>query len=285
MGFAIRIGKPATPGQVAAVRAGPHGQTGSIAVSGKESVSESSLVVAQSLWSRGNLSPLDALFGATAIVKLVPTSGFGFIGNHLGHRLLKYADDIGVAVDAAEAGPTLTRLYAKSKTSIRSMEWNPDAPLFKRNRHQAFIVMQANALSGPLETIYGQSAVGLKRGGRLFAADLMPVDGSADDACGICTRPAGRSNLRSFEEHVSALESAGFDIESKSDATENFMAAIRCGLLQSLDMLEELCAFDKFNRVQRIGAFAAQLGTWKKMYDLAAVRKIEAVCILAVRTR
>lgn len=287
MGFAIKFGKPFAT-QSASARAGLAGQAGAIAMlaqSGKESLAESALAVAQSLWSRGNLSPLDALFSATAIVKLVPTSGFGFIGNHLGHRLQKYADDLGVAVDAAEAEPTLTRLYAKSKTSIRSTEWNPEIPLFKKSRHQAFIVMQANALRGPLETVYGQSVAGLKRGGRLFAADLMVIGGDDGEPRRICAGPFGRSTLCSFEEHASALEFAGFHIESRNDLTENFLSAVRSGLLQSLDMLEELCAVDKLNRIQRIGAFAAQLEAWKGMYDLAAARKIEAACILATRAK
>ncbi len=164
-------------------------------------------------------------------------------------------------------------------------EWNPDVPLFKKSRHQAFIVMQANALGGPLETVYGQSVAGLKSGGRLFAADLMVIGGDEEEPRRTCAGPFGRSTLSSFEEHASALEFAGFRIESRYDLTENFMSAVRSGLLQSLSMLEELCAVDKLNRIQRVGAFAAQLEAWKAMYDLAAARKIEAACILATRVK
>ena len=44
---------------------------------------EGALAIAQNLWSQGNLSPLDTLFGSSAIVNLIPTKGFGFIGHHL----------------------------------------------------------------------------------------------------------------------------------------------------------------------------------------------------------
>lgn len=287
MGFAIKFRKPPTV-QSPSARGGLAGRPGATAMlppSATEALSESSLTVAQSLWSRGNLSPLDGLFGATAIVKLIPTSGFGFIGNHLGQRLHKYASDLGVDVDAAEADPTLTSRYPKNKTSIRSMEWNPDVPMFKTGQHEAFVVLLGSALRGPLEAVYGQSAAGLKRGGKLFAGDLMSSGESGGTPHPLCVGPFGGSPLYSFKAHASAVESAGFTIEAKNDLSESFMAAVRSGLLQSLNMLEELRSSDNPNKIQRIGAFAAQLESWKRMYDLAAARKIEVTCILATRTK
>ncbi len=285
MGFAFNIRKssPQTTKHSSSAKITSVARPGSADAadpSNDESLSESSLAVAQSLWSRGNLSPLDALFGATAIVKLIPTAGFGFVGSHLGHRLQKYADDTSVAVDAAEADPTLTRLYAKNKSSIKTTEWKPDAALFKKKRHQAFIALQMSALSGPLEIIYGQCATGLKVGGKLFAADLMET-GARNAGSG----PDGGSTLRTIDEHVSSLKSVGFDIGNKGDLTENFLAAVRSGLLQSLAMLEDLRSPNASNRVQRTSAFALQLKTWKAMHGLAAARKIQAICILATRVR
>lgn len=287
MGFAIRFRKPTTvpPPSARVGQAGRPGGTAVLPPSATEPQSESSLAVAQSLWSRGNLSPLDGLFGATAIVKLVPTSGFGFIGNHLGQRLHKYANDLGVGVDAAEADPTLTGRYAKNKSSIRSVEWNPDVPIFKAGQHEAFIVLLGSALRGSLAAVYGQGAAGLRRGGKLFAGDLMVSDENVGAPCPPWVGPFGGSPLYPFKAHASAVEFAGFAIEGKNDLTENFMAAVRSGLLQSLNMLEELRSFDNPNRIRRIEAFAAQLEAWKRVYDLAAARKIEVACILATRTR
>ena len=290
MGFAFNIRKssPQNTKQSSSAKITAVARPGSADAanpSNDESLSESSLAVAQSLWSRGNLSPLDALFGATAIVKLIPTAGFGFVGSHLGHRLQKYADDTGVAVDAAEADPTLTRLYARNKSPIKTTEWKPDAALFKKNRHRAFIALQMSALPGPLEIIYGQCATGLKVGGKLFAADLMET-GSKNAGFGpVGDGMPGGSTLRTIEEHVSTLKSAGFDVGNKGDLTENFLAAVRSGLLQSLAMLGDLRAPNASNRVQRTFAFALQLKTWKAMHDLAAARKLQATCILATRVR
>ncbi len=248
----------------------------------KPSASEPGLAIAQDLWGRGNLTPLDSLFGAAAIVRLNPTAGFGFVGNHLGQRLRKYADDTGVAVDAAEAEPALTRLTAKGKSSIRAVAWKPDTALFKKNRHRAFIALQTGVLNDLPGIVYRQCAQGLKIGGKLFAADLMLSD-SGDTA----RRGAG-SGLPApcpFDEHTAALKSAGFDVECRYDLTENFMAAVRSGLLQSLGMLQEFRGLEKAGRIERACAFAAQLETWKTLYSLAEARRLEAIGLLAVRAR
>lgn len=142
-----------------------------------------------------------------------------------------------------------------------------------------------SALSGPLEIIYRQCATGLKVGGKLFAADLMETASRNAGSGPIGDGLAAGSTLCTMDEHISTLKCVGFDIGNKGDLTENFLAAVRGGLLQSLAMLEDLRSPNASNRVQRTYAFAIQLKTWKAMHDLAAARKIQANCILATRVR
>jgi hypothetical protein len=111
-----------------------------------EELADSVLAIAQHIWSRGNLSPLDTLFGSSAVVNLIPAKGFGFIGHHLGQRLRKYAEDCKADVEAAEVDSTLTRAHLKAKSPIRLYPWKPEAPLFKKGRNMAFIALQASML-------------------------------------------------------------------------------------------------------------------------------------------
>ena len=61
-------------------------QTGvsAAAAEADETPAESALVVAQALWGLGNLSPLDHLFGSTALISVSAKANLGFIGHHLG---------------------------------------------------------------------------------------------------------------------------------------------------------------------------------------------------------
>jgi hypothetical protein len=226
------------------------------------------------------------ILGGTALVKLVPTDSVGFIGIHLGHRLRKYADDTKRPVDGAEAEPTLTRSDANRKSSINSVEWKPDEPLFKNNRYQTFIVVQATALRAPLEIIYGKAANATKVGGKLFLGDLMESNGViADSMAPNGVGATGEQALHSSDQHISALKSVGLEIECKYDLTTNFLAAVRSGFRQSLTMLEELRTSNENCRNQRTSAYAVQLETWRKMYNLATARKIELIGILATRVK
>lgn len=251
------------------------------------SASEPALAVAQSLWGRGNLSPLDNLFAATALVKLVPRAGFGFIGHHLGQRLRRYAEDSGMKIDAAEAELALSRLYTSRKKAINTIEWKPDTPFFKLDRYDAFVVLQASALCTSLETVYAKSVRAVKVGGKLFAADLT----GGNDTVGPASvrqrvQPLGGTQpLRTLDEHMAAIASVGFEIESTHDLTPNCLAAVRSGFFQALGMIEELRALDDTNGAQRMRAFAEQLEAWGGFYRLGEKREIGASGILAVRRK
>lgn len=263
----------------AASRTGPANET----VLKRETLPDSMLTIAQSLWSRGNLSPLDTLFGSSAIVNLIPAKGFGFIGHHMGQRLSKYAEDSKADVDAAEMVSTLTRAHLKAKSPIRLYPWIPDPPVFKKSRHMAFIALQAGALEGGLEAVYGQAAVGLKTGGKLFAADLMLAGGDDARVKRICAGLLGGMAIGSYPEHVAVLQGAGLRVETQFDLTSQFLSSVRIGLQHALAMLEGLSGLDESDRIERTAAFAAQLATWKSFYDLTEAGKIAVTGLMAVK--
>jgi hypothetical protein len=244
---------------------------------------EGALAIAQNLWQQGNLSPLDTLFGSSAIVNLIPTKGFGFIGHHLGRRLHKYAEDIKSDVDAAEVDSTLTRAHLKPKSQIRSYPWSPGKPVFKKNRYMAFIVSQPSTIEGGVDAVYGQVAQSMKSGGKLFAADLMATDGDAVRVKRVCGNILCGMSIRSHQEHVEILKAAGVRAESKFDLTHEFLSSIRIGFQRSLKTLEELSQLDEEERIERTSAFAEQLAVWKGFYDLIEARKIEVAALLATK--
>lgn len=245
---------------------------------------EGALAIAQNLWSQGNLSPLDTLFGSSAIVHLIPTKGFAFIGHHLGHRLRKYAEDIKSDVDAAEVDSTLTRAHLKPKTQIRSYPWAPDKPVFKKSRYMTIIVSQPSTIEGGLEAVYGQAAASMKSGAKLFAADLMVTDGDDTRVKRVCGNILSGMSIASHQEHAGILKAAGVRAESKFDLTHEFLSSVRIGFQRSLKTLEELSLLDDDERIARTSAFADQLGIWKSFYDLIEARKIEVAAFLATKS-
>ena len=248
-----------------------------------EELADSMLTIAQHIWSRGNLSPLDMMFGSSAVVNLIPAKGFGFIGQHLGQRLRKYAEDCKADVEAAEADSTLTRAHLKAKSPIRLYPWKPEAPVFKKGRNVAFIALQASTLQGGIKAVYSQAAASLKPGGKLFAADLMLAGGDPDRVKRICGNFLGGMAIASYQDHVTGLNAANVRVENKYDLTHQFLSSVRAGLQNSLGMLEGLSLLSEPDRVQRTGAFAAQLATWKSLYDLAEAQKIVVIGLLAVK--
>lgn len=254
--------------------------------SGTTGNSEVSLALAQNLWGRGNLTPLDTQFGSMAIIKLVPTAGFGFIGYHLGHRLQKYADDMALAVDAAEVEPALTRLYKKHKSSINTRVWTRDLSLSKANRHHSFIIFLPSTLCTPLEDLYGTCATSLKMGGKLFVADIMETKPGVTKESNVKFMGCpDKLALGCFDNHIQALKSAGIEVECDYDLTENVLAAIRSGLSQSLEMLENLRVSQDVQRLPKMIAFAEQLEIWRKLYSWTEAANIKATGLLGVRRK
>jgi len=254
------------------------------ALTSDENPSDSALIVAQDIWGAGNLTPLDHLFCSTAIMNLVPKLSMGFIGRHLGRRLHRYSEDTGIWIDAFETDLVLSRLHKKKDSTIRLKEWNDNAALFKKSRYSTFIVVQASEICASLNTVYGQSANGLKADGRLFVADLMwsGVDSHGATRPGSVKGPGGQY-LRTFDEHKGALAAAGLTIEGKYDLSDGLMSAVRNGFLQSLKTLSELRALNEPERSQRRFAFNAQLETWATLYILAQQRAISATAFLALK--
>lgn len=242
--------------------------------------------VIQNIWGRGCLSPLDALFGAQAIMRLVPTKGFGFTGLHLGQRLLKYADDLKARVDAVERDATLTRLYARKKSSIHNMAFEFQRLPFQTSRYEAFIVMQTCVLGVPLDVLYGQGAASLKKQGQIFCADLM----ARKDGCDVRLKARGTSasnewSFQSRESHTQTLQDAGLKIEDCLDLSKALLAAIRSGFYQSLPMLAELRTPGQAKRMKAVLHYLEQLETWGAIYDMVENGGLEAVAILATKVR
>ena len=243
---------------------------GEIAHAPNEGLREASLAIAQELWGRGNLSPLDVPFSALALIRLIPSGGFGFIGRHLGQRLRKYADDTGAIIDAAEVDSRLTHLYAKRKSSVRPAEWGGDTALFKANRHNSFIVFQASFLGTPLKEVYSNTAVSLKQCGKLFAADLMEASlCTACWACQRCRADCENLSLAPLNTYSQTLESCGFAIDAKFDLTLDMLTSIRHGLSHSAKLLEKIKGSKEEWALQRIAAFGVQRENWRTLYYLA----------------
>jgi hypothetical protein len=259
---------------------GPAGHATPAAAAADETPEESALVAAQTLWGRGNLSPLDHLFSATAVVNLVPKGNLGFIGRHLGHRLHRYAEDSEIWIDAIEAEPALSRIHKKKKTTIKSYSWSGDASPFKKDRYATFFVIQAGLFPAPLEAVYGQCANALKVKGKLFAGDLMWA--SADSRPASLSGNAGVLNeksLHTFDEHKAAIASAGISIEQTTDMTEGFTAAIRAGILGAAKDIQEWRELGEPRKSQRKAALFAQFETWGILYALAQKRLIRAIAL------
>lgn len=235
--------------------------------------------IGQGFWGRGNLSPLDAQFGAHAVMRLVPTKGFGFVGFHLGQRLLKYADDMKVRVDAAEQDAALTRLYAKKNSSVRNV---PGSSAFKPNRYDCFIALQASALGGPLDTLCQQISASLKARGKLFCADLMCRDGGCMP---IKPGPSAHNGWRfqSYEAYAKAIQDACFDIEDTLDVSAALLASVRLGFNQSLSLLSELRDAGQAQRAGSMPFYLEQIETWGTIYGLLEGGKLQAMGILAAK--
>jgi hypothetical protein len=254
--------------------------------SGDHLVTDAPHVVAQDIWGRGNLSPLDVQFGSQAIMSLVPSKGFGFAGLHLGYRLLKYAEDMKASVDAAERDIALTRVYTKKSSSIRNVPWKSGSPAFKANRYESFIVAQASTLNMPLEALYQQSAMSLKGRGKIFAADLMEFKSGAGLGMKLRGVAAGEGwRFHSCEDHVKSIADAGFAIESRFDMSAALLASIRSGFYKSLGALAELRTSDQTDRPKHLAAYLEQIETWGTVYALVEAGKLEATGILAIKQR
>ena len=199
---------------------------------------------------------------------------------------MKYADDMKVRVDAAERDETLTRLYAKKKSSVRNVACDFGASTFKANRYEAFIVTQASVLGVSLETLYGPCAASLKSRGRLFCADLMERESGISARMrprGVCAPEGWR--FRTTEAHVEALQDAGLQVENKIDMGVELLASIRSGFQQSLSVLSQLRACDRDQRAKSIPLYLEQIETWGTIYALVESGKLQASAILAVKQR
>lgn len=248
-----------------------------------KSNSESAFTLAQDLWGAGNLSPLDHLFGSTAIMKLVPKGGISFIGYHLGRRLHRYSEDTAIWIDAFEAEPSVSRFHLKKNSKIKLGKWAGGADLLKKNRYPNAVAIQASSVCPSLETVYRQCAQGLKSTGRLFAADLMFTDSGGGTPQGESIVGPGGQKLLSPAQHKNALAAAGFKIEAEYDLTDGLIAAVRSGFRDSIKLVGELKALEEPQKGERITAFCAQLDTWGRLYTLAQKRLIIAKGFLAAR--
>lgn len=249
-----------------------------------EGLTDESLTIAQHIWGRGNIAPLDCLFGSQAVMSLLPSKGFGFRGVHLGSRLLKYAEDMQAYVDAAEREGALTRTYAKSGSRIHSFSpWSMDA-MFKPGRYGAFIILQSSALSIRPENLYKEGAECIKPGGKLFIADLMEIDD--DPGFGMKMRGLAASQgwrFHSFKVHVQGVQEAGLKIEQVHDLSAPLLAAIRCGFQKSLYLLAQFRNGEAECRAKRLARYWEQVEAWGVIYTLIETAKLSARGITAVK--
>lgn len=223
----------------------------------KEEAVESSLVAAQTLWGRGNLSPLDHMLGTAVVANLVPKGELAFIGHHLGFRMHRYAEDTGVWIDAIEAEPALSHVHKKKQAKIKLYRWNGAAEALKKNRYPTCAVFHASAFAASLDELYGKCAAALKTKGTFFVGDVMWTAKPGKDI----PLPGGRV-LRSLDDHKSTLTRAGLIVERTIDMSDNLKASIYAGLAHSAKDLAEWRALPKRVKDQRKAALMEQLELW-----------------------
>jgi hypothetical protein len=262
---AIKTAEPAKS------RAGTGGRS-----SDEETPEESSLLVRQELWGLGNGSPLDHLFGSAAIVGLTPTTAFVVVCHRLGDRLRRYAQESNIWVDAYETELALSQARKTKASKLALVPWSPTANLLKKDRYTICVLFEPGAI-GELATIYGQCAQGLKRGGRLFAADVMTKAGESVHC------PDGRV-VRPRAEHWKAAEAAGFAIERDLDMSPGLQASIRSGFLQSIRLLAEIRALRGPCKLQRQSTYMIELETWSLIHHLIDRDLATATGFLATRS-
>ena len=221
-----------------------------------ETATESALVVAQSLWGLGNLSPLDHLFGSTALINVSAKANLGFIGYHLGRSLQRYSEDTKLWIDSFETDPALTKQNKKKKATIQIGAWHEIPALFKKDRYPAIIVLQASDVCTSLEIAYAQCTHGLKATGRAFIADLMLSEGPQLPALtGMNGKP-----LRSIDDHKKALAAAGLKIEKEIDLCNGLVSDIRGGFRDALLRIPDFLSLDQPRKNQRSGSVKLHSG-------------------------
>jgi hypothetical protein len=237
------------------------------------------LVTAQDFWGVGNLSPLDAIVGATAIAKLVPKKKLimGFIGCHLGQRLHRYSEDMDISIDAYETEPAISRFHWKKSSKVRLKIWSSVDGLLKKNRYSSMIAAQASDICPSVGSVYWQCAEGLKSGGKCFAADLMLAPAGGELATPF------NANMRSVQEHKDALGAAGFQILEETDLTGALLAGVLSGFRESLTALSELQTLDAPEKTRRCAAYGQQIETWGMLYALAQKQAVRFIGLLAVK--
>jgi hypothetical protein len=228
-----------------------------------EQPADSALVAAQTLWGRGNLSPLENILGMAVIANLVPKGEMGFIGQLLGQRMHKYAEDKGIWIDAVEAEPALSQIHKKPQTTIRLFRWGGATEGLKTNRYTYCAAFHASAFAVSLDEVYGKCAAALKVKGTLLVGDVM---WTAEPGTG-APLPGGRT-FHSLDGHKAALSRAGMKVERTLEFSDNLKSAIYAGLVQSTKDLAEWRALPARVKDQRKAALMEQLELWAAICTL-----------------
>lgn len=241
-----------------------------------ETQEESALAVVQELWGLGNGSPLDHLFGSSVIVSLTPTTTFVVLCRRIGERLRRFSEEAKIWIDAFETEPALSLARKTKNAKVKLAHWGAEESLLKKGRYTNCVAFEPGAFAEP-ETVYGQCAHGLKRGGRIFVADLMST--SAD----LLRCPDGRV-VRPRETHWQAAEAAGLAIERDVDLSSGLQAAIRSGFFQSIQLLAEIRTLSGPRKMQRQAAYLLELETWSFVYAALERGAMTATGFLATRS-
>lgn len=256
-----------------------------IELSSNEGPTESRLLVAQNLWGEANLRPQDGLFGSTAIIALVvnPTSAFAVLAPHLSGRLTRLSEESAIWIDAFEAEPMRFSLDRRSAAKIRRTEWSLGKGQLAKPKFTSIYLAEPGRLASSVRSAYQEASGGLRRGGQLFAADLM-VKRSAEAAqtmSGI--EVPGQRQWLSRDAHVEAIAAANLKIDQEYDLTKELMTTIRSGFLRGLTKLADTRALPQPWRSQRLAAFLQEIEAWFKLYYLLELGHVTATGILATK--
>jgi hypothetical protein len=237
------------------------------------------LTLAQDLWGHGNLSPLDEIFETQALITLaVPkTAQVAFVGRHLGRRLQRYSKDIGVWIDAFEAGPALSLLHKDKDAKISFKPWSNSPKLLGSAKFTDVIAFQVSALCEELPALYGPLAKSLKKGGRLFAADFMAGAAAPRALAG----PSVLRNLKTLAEHKQALATADLAVVKEFNLTQEVIVKIRHGFGASTEKLSEIRQLEQPLKRQMTAHYCGQLEMWATAAKLLEAGMISARALLA----
>jgi hypothetical protein len=225
--------------------------------SSKPSADElAALTVAQDLWGAGNLSPLDEIFEAQALVTSPPTkaSKLAVIAPNIGRKIQLYSKETGVWLDVFESAPELARFEREKGVKAAFKAWDNSPTLLGAAKFTDVFAFQVGALFGDdLPLTYDRIAKSLRSHGRAFFADILAAPGAAP------------SRLLALSAHYEAMAGAGWGISKETDLSRELILKICRGFHSNTEKLAELRKLDGPAKARMTAAFYTQLERWVRV--------------------